>query len=1251
MPLQKYLDPKTNQEVEINVPIDATRKEILKALADRRGTEQVQQQSEQEEPITDDGSPEVSDIVKGLTAEIAIAAGGQAAGAASVVGYIPIAFASGYAGSAAAQEIEGREDFSYGRAITAGLINLIPFSNTVKAVKAAAKTAEATGKTLSKGQIAAMVTKREAVRGSAIGAGESVGTQIIDEGDVELEDVFIMAAGGGVLGGAIGRAGLGVKNISDARKTKKVFQKMAGKTPDEIDEMVAKGEISPADIALASPVKGKNGLVAANKIAEKVKLGVYTKAQVDMINRINAMQQPTTWENIKSKLLPSSFLGRKTTDAVFYSKNIDVARKDISTKIAITLNKAIKNDPAIEKHIDDYLGDPKRVMTDRLKEVPEVEGALRKFDSELKEMQIELTSYLDMYKVKGMSDKERRATSQKIKDNDAYLTKEYELFSNPDYVPTTEQIDRTIKSIAAGKKAKQLQKKKEAGIKNPNIKKLDAKVLKEATNDVEQLLEISANKAQNSSQPSGNVSYGILKQRKDLSPELEDLLKPITSPVERIRGTLNKVSTLVSDTTSDINIMNALLQTGLAKRAKDISPNEQSMYQVLKLKRDVNNLKLENEQLKVPKEVQQALDASYIMKQQERSTDILMKNVAEAYNASIGVSKAAKVIFNPPSYAVNAYGAMTTMLGMGMNPFSKSSLKGLRAALAEYDSIRGIATGKTAESNEAYLNLVSDLKKYGLASGNVDIGDLRSSIEKGSFTEKINKGIEPFAKAYQASDIAARFSVWSKNQERLGKIFPDLRGDDLKLAAAKLTNDTFQNYDKISQFIRTLSRLGGLPPFVAFTAEFSRNMYFQAKYAGQMIRGTFGRNLDIDLTNADLTKMRQEGLLRLGALMTVVGGTAGTISYLNQEEGISPDMEAALDDVVSRPYEKGKQKSYFNVDFENKTASSINPSYLVPHQMVSEAVRVGFADRPMDTLGDFLTNNLLGGGNFPSVAIAQSVFNEDEYGQLIATNEEWYKNAYDRTSYVAKQILKSGAQREIEKGIDIFKRGEDARYTPKELGLRQVGVRVQKNDWTRQAVGNTRDVVARLRQNATPYKRAIQNNPNMSQQERISLFNQTNESRKASFANLIRKNKSLETLGFDEDERISIFKKSGLSSKDILAILNGRSNDIKYDLTKSTSEEYEENYGGKDYYQVRKELRPLRKEDPVKYEKLVRYAKQLRKNERLDVTGQEGLIKNMSVEDKADLIMKSTPDEIQRYKRLGIITSSVRKEIRSRSNR
>ena len=34
--LQRYLDPKTNQEVEIYVPIDATRNEILKALDDKR---------------------------------------------------------------------------------------------------------------------------------------------------------------------------------------------------------------------------------------------------------------------------------------------------------------------------------------------------------------------------------------------------------------------------------------------------------------------------------------------------------------------------------------------------------------------------------------------------------------------------------------------------------------------------------------------------------------------------------------------------------------------------------------------------------------------------------------------------------------------------------------------------------------------------------------------------------------------------------------------------------------------------------------------------------------------------------------------------------------------------------------------------------------------------------------------------------------------------------------------------------------
>ena len=1256
MPIVAFTQKETGEKYQLDLPTNYTSSDFgnayraeqakRKELAQQEST--VTEPATQEPVTTQDGettSPSIGKIAQGLTAEIAIASGGQVAGAATGLGYIPIAFASGYAGSAAAQEIEGREDFSYGRAISAGLINLIPFSNAAKAAKAAAAVS---GKVLSKGQITQAVVSAEAKRGAAIGAGESAATSIIDTGTVDIGNIFTMAVGGSVLGGAIGRTGLGIKNIYGEKQAKQVFNKIQDKTPDEIDLMVANNEITVADIANASPSSGEEGLRAAKKISEEVKLGVKTKRQVDILNRIEVAQNQTSWQKTLNALSPSKVLGRETSDVVFYGKNIDVARKDVSTKIVSTLNRAIAKDATIEKHIDDYLADPKKVMPDRIKELPAVEGALRKFDSELKVMQKELTEQLDVYKIGNMSSKNRQALSTKIKNNPNYLTEEYQIFVDPDFVIDPAKVQRAKDTIAKSNEQKIHKEKLAKGIKNPNLQKTKDKAYQDASNTVDNIIKHSAKNLE-TEDGLRSASDTILKRKKDLSPELIDMMGSITSPVEKIRGTLNKVSTLVSNNTSDIKVMESLLRSGMAKRSKDIPQDQIGMYQPLNLRRDINNEKLLQEQVLVPKEIQEALNATYITGQQDKVNDFTRKWIFDTWNATVGISKAAKVIFNPPSYAVNAFGAGSTMIGMGMNPFSKKSYEGFKLALGEYESIRKIASGSTVESNEAYLNLVQDMKKYGLASGNVDVGDLRSSVEKGGFiAEKANKIIDPVSKAYQSTDIAARFSVWHHNQKRLGKMFPGLKGDDLKMASAKLTNDTFQNYDKIPQSIRALSRVGGLPPFVAFTAEFSRNIYFQAKYAKQMIKGNFGQELGIDMTNANLVAMRREGYLRAGSLVALTGAAAGGISYYNSEQGVTPEMESAYDDVLARDYEKGKQKAFFDVDLENKTASAINPSYLVPHQMISEAFSLGFSERPMDSLGDFLSNNLVGGGNFPSVAIAQAAMNKDKYDRPIATNEDWYKNAYDKVSYVTREILRTGAEREISSAIEISTKGEDARYTTKELTLRQVGIRVQKQDWTKQATSNIKDVVGRLRANTQPYKYEVENNPNMLPQQKQDLYNQVNQKRKESFGVLIRNNKSLGALGFDEDSRIEIFKKSGVSSKDILGVLEGKYIDMDFEISKDTSEEYEERFAGKSYKEVRRELVPLRRADPVLYDRLVNKAKDERKNSRLDLTEKEKLIKNLSIKDRAKLVFESSPDERKRLRRLGVITTDVRKEMRAR---
>ena len=80
--------------------------------------------------------PTLGEIGAGIGTEIGVGIGGQLAGTAigtailpgvgTAIGYAVGSIGSGIAGSIAAQKIEGQEDISWGRAISAGLINLVP---------------------------------------------------------------------------------------------------------------------------------------------------------------------------------------------------------------------------------------------------------------------------------------------------------------------------------------------------------------------------------------------------------------------------------------------------------------------------------------------------------------------------------------------------------------------------------------------------------------------------------------------------------------------------------------------------------------------------------------------------------------------------------------------------------------------------------------------------------------------------------------------------------------------------------------------------------------------------------------------------------------------------------------------------------------------------------------------------------------------------------------------------------------------
>jgi hypothetical protein len=169
--------------------------------------------------------PTVGQQAGGLLTEVAVGGAGQVAGAllapfTAGISYPVLSFAGGFAGSLAAQEIEGQDRISYGRAIRDGLLNLLPGAKPAKAATRA-------------GQIAKTVA-----RGAAIGAGAGAAGEVIETGIEEqrlptLEEIQAGAAGGAVVGGAFTALGEAFQSA---------YRKFAGRTTAELDAAYNAGD-------------------------------------------------------------------------------------------------------------------------------------------------------------------------------------------------------------------------------------------------------------------------------------------------------------------------------------------------------------------------------------------------------------------------------------------------------------------------------------------------------------------------------------------------------------------------------------------------------------------------------------------------------------------------------------------------------------------------------------------------------------------------------------------------------------------------------------------------------------------------------------------------------------------------------------------------------------------------------------------------------------------------------------------------
>jgi hypothetical protein len=1150
------------------------------------------------------------DIIKGVGVEVGAGIGGSVLGgilggtlgsAFFGIGAVPgaaIGSALGGAtasffGSLLAQDIEGQEDKSMGRAIAAAAIGAIP-GGVGKGIKG--------GMTLGK------VAGREAAKGAAFGVTDATARAVIDEGRLPTAGELAQFGGAGALfGGALG----GV--------TTKIGQKFAGKTPQQIDDAIAREEITFKDLSFfpknaADDIEFGEGVLLRG--IQETKDGARSRAAAQALTQPQA--NLGTMGKILASVAPSKIVGTKAQQATIDFSRIIKTAEELSGRIGAKTARAIKKDPSLEAPINRFLDTGE--MSD---DVARVLGAdLTKYNEARVALQKEAIQLLDDGAYKSLDDEARDKLRQTIDDSmnssQRYARREYEAFLDPKYKSDPKQKQQARNELIASFVAKGDDNKTAFSKAEEHLDYLEK--------------NFASTKKENPTALFGGGVDSVFKKRGEPGEAEKIWLGEIKEPVERMRGTLTGIAKSVARERTNLILGKELVDAGIASTAKV----DNEMVELV-----LRGTGKEGSGLFAYPQVQTALDELYVGNGSEKMDNIFLNGLQDLYRAGVGLSKGVKVLFNTVAYPVQVYGNTANLLGMGINPFNNAS-RGLRLALADVPLVSRAMEGldKTPKARKALLDEIEEMSKYGIKNANILESDIRSTLDAGPFSKWLQKGLDPVGKAYQVPDTLGRYVGWKANQNTIRKMFPNASDEVVKKQAAMMINDTYQNYDKLSNVVRTLSRWGVMPQFASFTSEFARNQYNQGKMIARMIAGNFGEEFG-ELGAANVNRMRVEGGKRLASLLGVYGGTYAAIEGVKAASGVDEKKEEALRDVAYAPWDKNRNQ-LVKLDEGGRTGWVANPSYVVPHALGLSALQAGLSGDSEQSVIGLMAEEFIGEGSFVFQSAYQALANRDERGELISKEVDKLDQARDRLGFFLTESFRPGFSRELKK-LEKARLGKGD-LTLKEVGARQLGARINPFDVGEAAMFTIRNTNTLSNEAKSDYNSLLKFGE-ASEAELNQAYDRANKIYSDAFDALSKNNQSLITLGYDENERIEIFKNAKVPSKRVLEILDNSPSDLPRALKKSTSDIYNEM--GDTMQQKRSNIKKEIRKDPIVGKRLMNMWIREQKNASKGLNQKDTLIRNMDTDEKVDYLSRN-PGMINEFRRKGVLSDSVIQALRIR---
>ena len=480
------------------------------------------------------------------------------------------------------------------------------------------------------------------------------------------------------------------------------------------------------------------------------------------------------------------------------------------------------------------------------------------------------------------SDEAREVIRQNIGE---YMTRSYRVYEDSGYVPSENVVYNATRYIQnammqADEALEEGKAYEQAFIKVQEI--LDQ-------GSLEEVFDFYSKNVQ--------VNSSILRQRKDLPPEIRQLLGEIENPTENIVLTISKMSQLAENAEFGAK----LLESGGGKYIFDEkrifgSGNKQIIY----------NTKIEGTGTVLDGKYTTPEMATALAGRQSRFEGFENNPIIRTLASAKATSQAMKTVASWTTHVRNVIGGAQFALANGilpvgnakafdalMNAALKRGDKGLDSLYEEYLGLGIINTN--VRLNE-FKTLFKDAAAIRAGDTNVKLDSAYGAVGQTYKTADsavkgaASKTYGALEEAYRATDDFFKIHAFEKELDFLKRANPDASIDDLKQEAARIVQDTFPNYDKVPNGIKAL-RFLPVGSFVSFPAEIVRTSVHIVRQGAKEIA-------------SDNPIIKQRGMQRLAGYLGTnsLWATSAKVGALAM--GLSEKEHEAVQNMSHTPWSK-----------------------------------------------------------------------------------------------------------------------------------------------------------------------------------------------------------------------------------------------------------------------------------------------------------------------------------------------------------